>query len=71
MVLPVVWGTGMREIHTIPVPRGWSVEQSWEAITRGDLLTDPDPQGWANVEVVNGVMVRVVPVSAGSDGEDR
>ena len=70
MVLPVVWGTGMREIHTIPVPRGWSVEQSWEAITRGDLLTDPDPQGWANVEVVNGVMVRVVPVSAGSDGED-
>lgn len=53
----------MREIHTIPVPRGWSVEQSWEAITRGDLLTDPEPQGWANVEVRDGVMVRVLPVS--------
>lgn len=53
----------MREIHTIPVPRGWSVEQSWEAISRGDLLTDPEPQGWANVEVVEGVMVRVLPVS--------
>ena len=57
------------EIHTIPVPRGWSVEQAWEAISRGDLLTDPEPQGWANVEVVDGRMVRVL--SAGSDGEDR
>lgn len=45
--------------HTIPVPRGWSVEQSWEAIRRGDLLTDPVPL-WANVEVdPRGRMVRV------------
>lgn len=48
-------------IHTIPVPRGWSVEQAWEAISRGDLLTDPDP-GWANIEVRDGRFVRVLPV---------
>ena len=50
---------GPVRIHTIPVPRGWSVEQSWEAIRRGDLLTDPVPL-WANVEVdPRGRMVRV------------
>jgi hypothetical protein len=53
------------EIHTIPVPRGWSVEQAWEAIRRGDLLTDPEPQGWANIEVSDGVMVRVLPMNEG------
>ncbi len=51
-------------IHTIPVPRGWSVEQSWEAICRGDLLTDPEPQGWANIETRNGNFVRVIPVES-------
>lgn len=35
-------------IHVIPVPRGWSIEQAWEHISRGELLTDPEP-GWANV----------------------
>lgn len=49
------------EIHTIPVPRGWSVEQAWEAIRRGALLTDPEPQGWANIEVRDGSMLRVLP----------
>jgi hypothetical protein len=49
-------------IHTIPVPRGWSIEQSWEAITRGDLLTDPEPM-WANVEVNEaGKFRRVLPM---------
>ena len=57
-----------REIHTIPVPHGWSVEQAWEAISRGDLLTDPDPQGWANIEVCDGRMVRVLPME---DDDDR
>ena len=36
-------------IHTIPVPQGWSVEQAWEAVVRGDLLPD-DEKTWANVE---------------------
>lgn len=54
-----------RTIHTIPVPRGWSVEQAWEAISRDDCLSDPCPS-WANVEVVDGVMVRVL-----ADGEDE
>ena len=56
-----------RTIHTIPVPRGWSVEQAWEAIQRGDLLTDPEPQGWANVEVHSGRMIRVLPPESGDD----
>ncbi len=25
-------------VHTIWVPEGWSVEQTWEAIKRGDLI---------------------------------
>lgn len=43
--------SGGRIIHTIPVPLGWSIEQSWEAIRRGDLLTHPRGEPtWANVE---------------------
>jgi hypothetical protein len=53
-------------IHTIPVPKGWSTEQAWEALRRGDTLphtsssdlalrrgdTLPDTiQSWTNVEV--------------------
>lgn len=37
-------------LDVIPVPHGWSAEQAWEAIKRGDLLTDPEP-GWAVVRV--------------------
>jgi hypothetical protein len=37
------------KVHTIPVPRGWSAEQAWEAITRGVPLTDAHPS-WANIE---------------------
>lgn len=44
-------------IHTIPVPRGWSVEQAWEAIRRGDKLTDPEPS-WVNIESLDGQFVR-------------
>lgn len=44
----------------IPVPRGWSPEQAWEAIKRGDVLTDPDPR-WANVEVLDGRFVQLHP----------
>lgn len=49
-------------IHTIPVPRGCSIEQAWEAISRDVLLTDPCPR-WANVEVdEDGRFVRVLPI---------
>lgn len=47
-------------IHTIPVPRGMSVEQAWENIVRGVALADREP-AWANVEVKDGRMVRVIP----------
>lgn len=46
-------------VHTIPVPRGWSPEQAWEAISRGDLLTDPEPC-WAVVVVEAGRFVQLV-----------
>lgn len=48
-------------VHTIPVPHGWSAEQAWEAIARGEALTDPDPM-WANVVVKDGRFVRLVEV---------
>lgn len=47
-----------REVHTIPVPRGWSVEQAWEAIARGDELIDPEPV-WANVLIRDGHFAEV------------
>ena len=46
-------------IHTIPVPQGWSIEQSWEAIANGDELPD-GPASWANVEISDGEMERVI-----------
>lgn len=46
-------------VHTIPVPRGWTPEQAWEAIRRGDLLTDPEPL-WANVVIRDGKFVELV-----------
>jgi hypothetical protein len=37
---------------------GWSVEQAWEAISRGDKLDDRDPEpSWANVLVRDGKLV--------------
>lgn len=53
-------------VHTIPVPRGWSPEQAWEAIRRGDELTDPEPAAWANVLVENGHFVELLPATHGS-----
>jgi hypothetical protein len=50
-------------LHVIPVPQGWSVEQAWEAITRGDLLTDPDPY-WGIVRAENGRMVELIEVES-------
>lgn len=46
-------------IHTIPVPHGWSPEQAWEAIRRGDPLTD-EAVGWANVVIQDGRYVELV-----------
>lgn len=54
-----------RAYHVIPVPRGWSVEQAWEAISRGDLLTDPEPD-WGSVVVEDGRMVGLVEMEATS-----
>lgn len=51
-------------IHVIPVPRGWSIEQAWEAIRRGDKLRHKRkrPPTWANVVAdKDGNMVRVLP----------
>ena len=50
--LPPLWTASAVSIHTIPIPRGWSVEQAWEAIVRKTPLTfeaGEDPR-WANVE---------------------
>jgi hypothetical protein len=47
------------EIHTIPVPEGWSVEVAWEAIKNGDEL----PKGektWANILVRGGSFKRII-----------
>jgi hypothetical protein len=46
-------------IHTIPVPGGWSPEQAWEAIKRGDLPLPTPPKGWANIETVAGYYTRL------------
>ena len=41
-------------VHTIPVPRGWSVEQAWEAIRRGQPLPADENGSWANVLIRDG-----------------
>jgi hypothetical protein len=53
-------------VHTIPVPRGWTAEQAWEAISRGDRLTDPEPV-WAHVLVVGGRFVELLEDEGASD----
>lgn len=45
-------------VHTIPVPLGWSAEQAWETIRRGDLLSDSEPS-WVNVVVKDGKFVEL------------
>lgn len=52
-------GLSLDGVHTIPVPQGWSPEQAWEAIKRGDVLTDPEP-AWANVRVVDGRFIELL-----------
>jgi hypothetical protein len=46
-------------LHTIPVPRGWTPEQAWQAIKDGILLKDPHPF-WANIIVKNGKFVELL-----------
>jgi hypothetical protein len=46
-------------VHTIPVPHGWSPEQAWEAISRGELLKDPQPN-WVSVIIKNGRYVELL-----------
>jgi hypothetical protein len=45
-------------VHTIPVPHGWSPEQAWEAIQRGDRLEDP-AAAWVNIVVRDGRFVEL------------
>lgn len=51
-------------VHTIPVPRGWSPEQAWEAIRREDGLEVASIDGWANVLIENGKYVRLLHTDA-------
>jgi hypothetical protein len=47
-------------ICTIPVPVGWTVEQTWDAIRHGDIVTHPDGDPtWVNIETVDDKLVRV------------
>lgn len=39
----------MPRIHTIPIPEGWTIEQAWEAIRRGEKLPEKITT-WANIE---------------------
>lgn len=47
-------------IHTIPIPKGWSPEQAWEAIKRNDVPLPQPPQWWTNIETESGRFVRVI-----------
>jgi hypothetical protein len=51
----------VKRVHTIPVPVGWSPEQAWESICRGDLLEHPEGEpSWANIETLDGRFVRLL-----------
>ena len=49
----------MTAVHTIAIPRGWSAEQTWEAISRGDHLEGPFVK-WQNIVVRDGKLVKVI-----------
>lgn len=43
-------------IHTVPLPAGWSPEQTWEHLSRGGLLEHPpgtreEDLEWVNLEI--------------------
>ncbi len=44
-------------IHTIWVPNGWSVEQVWTVIQRGDKLPHIEEGKWVNVDEKGKVIV--------------
>lgn len=48
-------------IHTIPVPHGWTEEQAWESICRGDFPDDLDETqvGWGNVLAKGTKLIKV------------
>ena len=49
------------QVLTIPVPEGWSVEQAWECIQRGDTFPRR-PNIWADIETRNNRLVQVLEV---------
>lgn len=52
----------MELIHTIPVPRGWSPEQAWEAMRRNEhkKTFDTDDITWVNIRADdNGNLLKI------------
>jgi len=61
-------GSRSNRIHTICVPRGWSPEQAWEAVKRGEELPEKDDSFWVNVETDHlDNFIRIID-SKGEDG---
>jgi hypothetical protein len=46
-------------VHTIPVPEGWSIEQAWETINRGEGMPVDGGVRWANVKVEGGRLTTI------------
>lgn len=49
------------KVHTIPVPDGWSIEQAWEVIKRGDRIPPNIPVTWANIIEKDGHLIQINP----------
>jgi hypothetical protein len=58
-------------IHAVAVPEGWTVEQAWEAVARGEGVPGEGPVRWANVEVKDGKFVRALIPEPEEEDEDE
>lgn len=47
-------------IHTIAVPRGWTIEQTWETISRGEGVPAEGEMDWVVLQVKDG-KYKVIP----------
>ena len=62
MVRTAEQGTAMTQpdgIHTIPVPKGWSIDKAWDWICIGGTMSTYLVD-WTNVEIRNGRIVSSV-----------
>lgn len=51
----------------IPVPPGWSAEQAWETVRRGERLPPAEeetPDGWAQIITDEGELVYLMASSS-------